>query len=177
MPFDLKTPICYLMAFAITYVMLIHIYVFASAAISFEISCYLWVMEFIEDMKKDTNSLNETAESRRNRWQTMERLRDSIEFHSQIKQLSIRFSDSRSKVTLSSDFIFQQFRLVRDVSSIGQPMLTCLFSWSLVTNCGTSLIVQMQLVQWIEFYLAHLVQIPKKYIFSSSFGISVKPVS
>lgn len=161
MPFDLKTPIGYLMAFALTYVMLKHVYVFASAALSFEIGCYLWVMEFIKDIKNHTNSLNATAKSRRKRWQTMERLRDSIEFHSHIKQLSIRFFDSR----LSSDFNFQQFRLVRDMSNIGQPMLTALFSWSLVTNCGTLLIVQMQLVQWIEFYLVHLVQIKRKIFF------------
>lgn len=149
LPFDWKTPITYLMALAIMYVVLIHVYIFASAAISFEIGSYLWVVEFIEDIKHDTESINKIAKSRRNRWQTMQRLRDSIEFHCHIKQFSICFLNFRWNIRISTVWSwpdFTKFRLVRNVSNIGEPMLTAVFSWSLVTICGTLLIVQMQLV-------------------------------
>lgn len=102
LPFDWKTPITYLMALAIMYVVLIHVYIFASAAISFEIGSYLWVVEFIEDIKHDTESINKIAKSRRNRWQTMQRLRDSIEFHCHIKQFSICFLNFRWNIRIST---------------------------------------------------------------------------
>ena len=87
-PFDWKNPIGYLIAFAIQYISLGHLYILGAAVISLEIGCYLWMMELIEDIKNDINSINKTAKLRKNQTQMSKQLTDSIEFHSKVKQLS-----------------------------------------------------------------------------------------
>lgn len=68
--------------------MLAYFCTFASAAISLEIGSYLWVMEFIKDIKNDISSISKIAKSRRNQTQMLKKLFDSIQFHSHVKQLS-----------------------------------------------------------------------------------------
>lgn len=42
------------------------------------------------------------------------------------------------------------YRLFRDVSKLTQPIFTILFSWGLITMCGASLIIRMELVEFFE---------------------------
>lgn len=87
-PFDWKNLIGYSIIFIEQYIMLAYFCTFASAAISLEIGSYLWVMEFIKDIKNDISSISKIAKSRRNQTQMLKKLFDSIQFHSHVKQLS-----------------------------------------------------------------------------------------
>lgn len=158
MPFDWKTPFGYLMALAIMYLVLMHLYMFDVAVISFEVGCYLWLMEFVKDIQNETNLFNETVKFRENRSQILKKqLCDSIQFHSQVKQLSVFFFQFYFKIlinipvlNISNDCLILHFfksRLVHDISDIAQPMFTALFGWSITTIGITLLIVQIQLVQ------------------------------
>lgn len=68
--------------------MLVYYCAFVAAAISLEIGSYLLVMEFINDIKCDITLFNKTTKSRRNQSQMFKQLRDSIELHGHVKQLS-----------------------------------------------------------------------------------------
>lgn len=94
LPFDLKTPIGYLIAIVMLYYVLTFIYLFAAVVVSLEIGFYLLVMESIKDIKNSIGSINETAKLKRNQSQKIEEhLRDSIQFHTIVKGLSIKFGD------------------------------------------------------------------------------------
>ena len=88
MPFDFKTPIGYLIAFALQYITIKYLYMFGAAIVSFEISIYLLITALIEDVKRNISSINELVKSKEKRRQMSEKLRDLIQFHSNVKQLS-----------------------------------------------------------------------------------------
>lgn len=89
MPFDFKTPIGYLIANAVLYSLLKCIYFYAAVGSSINIGAWLFVMKFIEDIQNDTKSINKIAKSKKNQSKLLNRLSDSIQFHSNTKELSI----------------------------------------------------------------------------------------
>lgn len=146
MPFDSKTPIGYTMAFILQYISLICVAKFAAAAISLEISCYLIGMTFIKDVQSDFRSMNKLAKSKKNRSQTiLSKLRDTINFHAELKGFDYNCSFSRFANWMNNFPI--SLRFVGDLSLIIRPMLSTLFSWTIVTMCSALLIGQMLIVQ------------------------------
>lgn len=150
MPFNLKTPIGYILAFTLQYIGIKYLYMIGAAIVSFEIGCYLVEMEFIADIKNEVNSFNEIAKSEKNKSKTLTQLSVLIQFHTHVKQLSIFILSSLSNCVspncLSAFFYF--LRLFFDVSNVTEPMLTVLFSWSIITICSAMLIGQMIIVQY-----------------------------
>ena len=70
------------------YIVVKYFYMLIAAALSLEIGAYLVMIPFIEDIKNNISSFNEIAKSKKNLRKILEQLSDSIQFHSQVKQLS-----------------------------------------------------------------------------------------
>lgn len=77
------------MAFIAEYISFESLFTFVSAVVSLEIGVYLVVMEFIGDMINDTRLMNETAKAKKNQTQISTTLSATINFHMDIKQLSL----------------------------------------------------------------------------------------
>lgn len=58
-------------------------FMFGAFITSLEVGWYLMMMAFIDDIKNDFTSINETPETKKNQ----SALHDSIQFHSRVKQL------------------------------------------------------------------------------------------
>lgn len=105
-PFDWKTPIGYLTAITMQYVAVRFVCFFGAVLCAFEIGFYLWTMGLIEDIGNDISSFNDMAKSQKNEGQTAERLRNSIEFHLNVKELSIFKTKSNYNFIFIRIFVF-----------------------------------------------------------------------
>lgn len=75
-------------------------YIFCAFIVSIEIGCYLVVMAFIEDIKNDVSSVNKKAKTKKNRSSISRDLRNLIQFHTRVKELSalIQFLNQSSQL-------------------------------------------------------------------------------
>lgn len=84
------------------------------------------------------------AKSRRNQLELLKQLPQSIQHHSRVKQLSKNvwiLVDLNG--TANFHIHFYSSRIVRDLSEVVKPMLTALFTYSIITICTAMLISQM----------------------------------
>lgn len=131
-------------AVLLQYVMVARNFLFISGATSFGIAVFLYIATITEDVKFCLKSINKKAKRKKNQAHTFEQLKDFIQLHSVAKQLSKICLTSTKFVTV----LFHKYRLVRDFSTIYQPIFMFTFTWSLITICSAMLMLQLELVQY-----------------------------
>lgn len=88
MPFDWKNPIAYIVASFIEYISLRYLYIVLSALMSLHLGAYLMATSFIQDAQNDIRSINKIAKSKKKQSQLSTKFHETIQAHTQIKQLS-----------------------------------------------------------------------------------------
>lgn len=88
MPFDWKSPLGYLIVFTTIYFLLMHICFLIGVYLSLEIGFFLLAIEMSKDIEHDIDTINKTATLENNAAEVSKRMRDSIQFHLNAKQLS-----------------------------------------------------------------------------------------
>lgn len=124
--------------------MLIEFELFFNSCVSvFAIGTYLYSAAAIDHIKVALNSLCKSAPNRK---QLLKKLGKFIARHSYGRQL--RTFDSHHNFQFSF-WSISFFRLVPDFLDIFGVIFTVVLSWSLVTICGSLLMIQMEIVQFL----------------------------
>lgn len=92
LPFDWRNPIGYLVVITLQYTANVYFFPFAACLVAYALGILLHVLSVATDIKTDLKMINENAKIKQNRLMTLERLFEFIEFHSKLKELSIRAS-------------------------------------------------------------------------------------
>ena len=142
-PFDDKNLLGYSIAFVLEYVMLAYLIFFIMCIISFGIGSYYLVISLTNDLKGQLDLINEHLQTKRNRLQAIKEMYEFIQFDSDTKQLSIeiRIEVICSEIECESF----SFRLVKDLSSIFQPIFLAVFSWCISALVGSLLMFQIDM--------------------------------
>lgn len=155
-PFDWKNPTGYLMAFILQCISMLYVNFLISTALCTGIGVYMYTTVFVKDIKNNLNTMNEMAQSKKQRSQLSNQLADTFRTHSNGKELSIllvfwvKDSTCTWPILTSLNFfvlnLFFLFRLMQYGSDIAQPIFMVLFLWSVITICGAMLILNTQIV-------------------------------
>lgn len=90
--FDWRNPIGYLIAVTIQYIQASYLFLFAATMVSAGIGYYLLGMAIATEIKVGLNSMSESAKLDENQLQMIEQLRDIVEIHSFLYELSELYS-------------------------------------------------------------------------------------
>lgn len=87
-PFGTKTPIGYLLAVALQYVMTTYHFLVLANVTSFGISCILFILSLAKDIRDNSVTINECVKNKSTNLVTFKKIVDFIQLHSAAKQLS-----------------------------------------------------------------------------------------
>ena len=87
-PFDWKSPVRFLIAIGIHYVMLLYAIMIGACVLALAIGSYLYIIALNKCMKESLNVINQTTHDKINRIGIGKRLSEFIELHSNVKELS-----------------------------------------------------------------------------------------
>lgn len=90
-PFDWKTPLGYLVAIALEYVVVSYVLLIAACLIIFGISAYLYIIALSKCIKGSLFAIGRRTQNKRNR-HISDRFIEFAQFHGQVKQLSTKDS-------------------------------------------------------------------------------------
>lgn len=147
-PFNWKTPFGYLIAYALEYMGAVHSISIVLCQTTFIIASYWMLISLGKDITNELNTINAAQEDR---LELTMKLSNVIHLHSNAKQLSdfTIFFKRHLSWELQLDFNF--FRLVRDFLNAYEFNILIHFFWTILSICGTLLLIQMELVGWVIF--------------------------
>ncbi|XP_031619487.1 putative odorant receptor 85d [Contarinia nasturtii] len=123
LPFNWRTPIGYLIAYALQCGGVYYLFMRVVFATGFMAIFTAMLVIFAEDAKEEVKIINEINKTSGNEIETIKRFHELIQYHADAKQL------------------------VSDFNDIYEYMLLTLLIWGVINVCGTLLIIQIQLSQ------------------------------
>lgn len=172
-PFDVNCLTGYCGAIALEYVMTGYIFLFVGSITSFGVGAFLFLLSGCRDVLSNLHLINKMAKSKRLRAKSMQHVFAFIRLHSKMKQLcEFLIQNFRSQnLSVVIENVDICFRLVKNFSNFWQPIFMTLFPWSLVNVCGTSLMIQIELVSYFCLFITNLISnlvLIRKIILNSS---------
>lgn len=148
-PFDAKTPIGYFIAFIIEIPPMFYVILSSSCYICFVAGSSYVILSFTVDIKQQLAVLNERSKTKRIDAEFNQRFFEFIQFHSVGKQLSL--SSICKWFRLIQRTIDSIFRFVSEFTDAISFIYCGYFMWTILTICDTLLMLQMELVQYLNF--------------------------
>lgn len=138
----MKKPFGYAIAFAVQYTAM----VFVHCNIAYMISL-AFGMSIIKNIRSNIYSINKNVKSKE---KIFKKISNFIDFHSILEQLRNMWMFIMLKI-LSKwfSFHFEHSGTVGEFSNIYQPIIMALFLWCILTICGTMLLLQYGIVEFI----------------------------
>lgn len=119
-------------------------------------SCWMF-MTFAKEIRQEWETANKLSEV--NQVKFKQHVHEFIEFHSSVKQLRkfriFHFSPIFS-MNVISKHNYVIFRFVAIYSDIYGLIITCYFLWSLLSICGSLLMVELEIVEYLLFIILHI---------------------
>lgn len=131
---------------------------------SFMIGSRWMFLSFAKDIKSNWNSAEEMSSSKGSPQKFKQQIYKCIQIHSTAKELRwIRTKFMMCYFSCSFNlthfcFVHLIFRFVSEFSSIYEFTITVYFVWSLLTICGTLLLVQIELVAFLLILFCTVVE-------------------
>lgn len=129
-----------------------YIFLYVGSITSLGIGAFLFLISGCRDVMCNLTSINKMAKSKRHHLKCLKHISAFIRLHSDMKQLCDcnlnKFYFQNSFINGNRNFFYCCFRLVRDFSKFWQPIFLTLFAWSLISICGTMLMIQIEIVQY-----------------------------
>lgn len=169
LPFDWRNPIGYLFGFAFQATSAFYIAFAGPYHTSFIAGTCLMSISLAEDLKKHLLCVNDLAKHRKTRSKLLKKMSNSVQFHSNCKQLSsIRKFNSSSHMKPYDWFS----RLIDDFTDVYELIFLAFFGWSYLSICGTTLMIHYELVTFLYIYarIIHLNSIIILFILVSTFA-------
>lgn len=158
-PYNWRNPIVYLATVSYELLTLLYFFSFTSCETLFCFGFVWFHISATNDAIDDLNLVNTEAKTKGDRVQNLKSLTDFIQFHCELKKLSKWVYPSTLKLLHYWTNSNSIFRLVLDFLDIYQPFIILAYTWSLVTICGSMLLIQMELVKYSQFSPPKLIQL------------------
>lgn len=149
----MTNPFGYTAAFIVEYTAFWYVHCNIACMISLGFGSFLLSIALIKHTKRNIHVINKDINFRMRRLHTSEKLSQFIQFHATLKQLSFVWNFCLLEHWQSVFFYFNTFRTVCEFSDIYQPIIMSLFLWCLMTICGTMLLLQYGLVEFIAVFI------------------------
>lgn len=153
-PFDWKNPVGYVFAFIVEYSIASSLFWCIGSMAIFGIESYLISVAITNDVESNLRLIIESAKSRKNHSKTMALIKEFIETYSTFKQLI-----KSHRILVFHDqigFLFQlrgycHYRIIYGFSGVCKLTTSVVFGTSLITMCGSMLMIQTEMVQYPLF--------------------------
>lgn len=175
LPFDWNTPIGYLVATILQYILSAISFTVVGCIVSCGIGGFLFALAMTSDITEILNSINDDAKSTETEQMAVQQLRDYIQMYSMLKELG-RSDHIRYELIIENFHLilcrlcWTWCRLVHEFAHIYQPMYLAVITWSLINICGTMLMFQIELVEYFEHTFFERNSFQLCFFFSVSFA-------
>lgn len=151
LPFDWQNPLGYVIAFILQYILTFNLFVTVLGILIFGAAICSMLISLVEDMKRDLDTLKASARAKCARREILMKFCHLIELHSNEQQLSKLACCCCSRppvlINIKSGTSYLFARFVHDFFQLVKRKILILFVWSILTICGTMLMVQMEIVE------------------------------
>lgn len=170
-PFDWKSSCGYLIAVGIQCAIMLYATMLGVCIIAFPVGSYLYVMAMVKCINKMLITINQLTKDHRKKYRIFQQLVEFIQFHTYVKQLSVSCECEIFFFTAVVKLIFFCSNLFRIIIAgfwdVFKHICNLLFIWSLVTVCGTLLLVQTELVRFYSMRSIHFSTKKNNHFFSN----------
>lgn len=151
-PVDWLQPLGFLVAVAVQCTIVAYFFLFVACMTCIGVESYIFAVSVTEDIKSLLKCMNRFSKPKKHQSKIKQQLFVYIRTHSTVKQLS---DNCESIIPIIFEYHPKSkfpHRLIEDFTRLFQPMLTLLVIWSLITMCGTMLMVQAEIVRHCRLY-------------------------
>lgn len=104
MPFNWKTPVGYAVAYLMQFTTWMYLLILCSCIMSFLAGICWLLITFVKDINIELNNINKLAKLKSNHIKLTGKLRDFVQFHCTVKELSILFYKKNIFIEERKDF-------------------------------------------------------------------------